>query len=257
MARALFTAVVVLLTASGAWVGIPQAARALADGGEVDGMTALPEIADASTDLRPATDSPPTPVPSGDVGSGWISDRFIAGAAYSMDLTVAGGGTLWAATSEPGGPTPDQVRVSWSSDGGYTWVFDTVLNDPLNDYENATIAADVSSGRIYVAFESHSGGVPGAILLWTRDPFGTWSTGGSLVKGIVYDPDIVVENDRGASNRVYVTFTEQNDFAAFDTNISMVYSDDAGLNWNYVPVDGWSDAISRDQPALAYGNGSL
>jgi len=257
MARALFAVMVALLTASGAWVGIPQAARALADGGEGDGMTALPEIADASTDLRPATDSPPTPVPSGDVGSGWISDRFIAGAAYSMDLTVAGGGTLWAATSEPGGPTPDQVRVSWSSDGGYTWVFDTVLNDPLNDYENATIAADVSSGRIYVAFESHSGGVPGAILLWTRDPFGTWSTGGSLVKGIVYDPDIVVENDRGASNRVYVTFTEQNDFAAFDTNISMVYSDDAGLNWNYVPVDGWSDAISRDQPAVAYGNGSL
>src|SRR3972149_2311830 len=121
MARALFAVMVALLTASGAWVGIPQAARALADGGEGDGMTALPEIADASTDLRPATDSPPTPVPSGDVGSGGISARFIAGAAYSMDLPGAGGGTLWAATSEPGGPTPDQVRVSRSSHGGYTW----------------------------------------------------------------------------------------------------------------------------------------
>ena len=202
--------------------------------------------------------------PDGDPGTGWIRDRLV-GNGYAADVAVAGNGTLWSAVSYYGVAGPSGIAIHYSVDGGYTWVAAPGIGGgpPDPDLFNASIAVDVFSNQVYVAYERSINATVRAIgVAYSADPVLGWSnTTVHSAPGIFdFQPDIAVEYDFDALNYAYIVYASDVDGApvgAGNTNIDMGVSSDDGATWNLLNIDGLLDTVQHDQPAVAYGNGFL
>jgi len=196
------------------------------------------------------------PGPAGDLGSGWIQDRYFS-SGYAVDIAAAGNGDLWAAISyrDAGTGCGDGVDLYSSSDGGYLWTQQNTINDCsapwFYEYWNASIAVDVSNDRVYVAAERNDT----SLVVVHGDPVGGWTWSVLAASGGAEShPDVVAENDQGAANRIYVAMVWN--IGAGD-NIGLYFSEDDGAVWTFLSVAGDVDPIPRDQPTAAYANGWL
>ena len=215
-----------------------------------------PAAFSAGRDQEGSSATSPAPGPTGDPGTGWISDRFVSD-GHALDIASAGNGALWAVTSyrDPGGACGDGVDVLSSADGGYLWAYEYRINDCsvpwFYHYGNASIAVDISNDRVYVAAERNDT----SLVVVYGDPVGGWGSSTlSASGGAESHPDVVIENDQGGSNRVYVAVVWN---IAEGDNIGLYYSEDDGGLWTFQTVAGDMDLVSRDQPTAAYANGWL
>jgi len=262
MSRNVVFLVLAVLIASSVLIVAPRGAQAappLATGSTLSDREIKQNAGAAMADwfaARQPAGGAPGPEPTGDPGTGWILDRHFAFADH-VDIAVGRTGTLWAVAGFPASFGPPGLSLFASVNGGYDWLYQGGLGgNPLDDsYGNPSIAVDVSNERIYIGFENQT---TATVWIMYGDPVGGWNFHQALDSGGFgeYTPDVVVENDNGANNRVYMAYTMIPGNPA-SVNVDLIYSVDDGASWSFpIQVDGWQDFGSpRFQPAIAYANG--
>ncbi|HKZ47884.1 MAG TPA: Ig-like domain-containing protein, partial [Thermoplasmata archaeon] len=117
---------------------------------------------------------------------------------------------------------------------------------------NASVAMDVDNNRVYVAFEEGPVGGASIVVYSSDDPGFAVSTITNAFSGLpAWNPDIVVENNWGTGNYVYVAYTA--DEGMFGYNIYASRSVDDGATWASGLILGLGDPTNYEQPATAYG----
>ena len=220
-------------------------------------MTAKPATATVPDKLV-SEDATPTAAP---VSTDWIPDQKVSDTAQDElhpSIATAGDGSLWTAYQHYNTVySKYDIVVAKSIDGGVTWKVNFTQTLSSYNLRVPSIAVDVYSNTVYVAYEREYTGTDHDIILSLRNSTGVYMR---FVTNDGYDdyaPSVVCEYNMGATgggNYVFITWERQ--INAQDIELMFARSVDHGNSWSVYPLTNHGTGELTHQPSMTYAAGT-